>query len=108
MGPELGESMTLIFFLQEAKATIYAEINQRPNPPPSLDESTLIQAFVASYLAHDGYVDTAKAFAEDVQKEARALASSGRRGSARPLGIKEDQHAINRQSMLQFLLSLLG
>lgn len=94
----------IVSHMKEAKATIYAEINQRLNPSSSLDESTLIQAFVASYLAHDGYVDTAKVFAEDVQKEARALASSGRRGSVRPLGIKEDQHAINRQKIRTAIL----
>jgi hypothetical protein len=33
---------------------------------PPLDESTLMQELVAQFLAHDGYVDTARAFAEEV------------------------------------------
>lgn len=97
--------MVLICSLKEEKASIYAKINQFPtaNLHPPLDESALIQALVSSYLAHDGYVDTARAFAEDVQKEARALATTGRQGSIRPLDIKEDQDAINRQSAISIL-----
>lgn len=88
---------------QEVKKGIYQEINKiSPSTlRPPLDESTLIQALVSSYLAHDGYVHAARAFAEDVQREAGALESSGRRGSIRSLEIKEDQDAINRQSTLQ-------
>ncbi|KAF8474242.1 concanavalin A-like lectin/glucanase domain-containing protein [Kalaharituber pfeilii] len=93
-------------YMKEEKSSIYGDINLYPasNLHPPLDESALIQAFVSSYLAHDGYVDTARAFAGDVQKEARALASSGRHGSVRPLDIKEDQDAINRQKIRTAIL----
>jgi Ran-binding protein 9/10 len=40
---------------------------------PGLDESNLIQELVAQYLAHDGYVETAKAFMEEVTREKQSL-----------------------------------
>ena len=94
---------------KEEKAIIYRDVNAYPsaNLHPPLDESALIQAFVSSYLAHDGYVDTARAFAEDVQKEARALASTGRRESIRPFDIKEDMDAVHRQSRVTFMICVL-
>lgn len=75
------------------------EINNHPTAGlcPSLDEAALIQALVSQYLAHDGYVDTARAFSDDVQNEARALVS-GRPDNIKSLDLKEDTDAINRQS----------
>lgn len=66
------------------------------NPPLSEDE--LIHQLVAQYLAHDGYVGTAKAFAAEVQAESRALVE----GSATPANLEpeEDMDAINRQSTI--------
>lgn len=76
----------------------YAEINRHPttNLCPPLDETALIQALVAQYLAHDGYVDTASAFAEDVQKEALALDGQGT-SSTIALDARSDGDAVNRQ-----------
>jgi hypothetical protein len=49
-------------------------------------------------LAHDGYVETARAFAEEVNEEARALANDD--NEAIPyIAAEEDLDAINRQSM---------
>jgi hypothetical protein len=62
-----------------------------------LDETALIQALVSQYLAHDGYVDTARAFAEDVQNESQALDSSNDRLDVSSLDPKGDADAVNRQ-----------
>ena len=65
--------------------------------PPS-DEDTLIQDLVAHFLAHDGYVETAKAFAG----ERRAI-SAALRGiqdsSSKEIDLEDDLDAVNRQSM---------
>ena len=63
---------------------------------PPLDESTLVQELVSQYLAHDGYVETAKAFAEEVHAESRALRSN-RSNPAKSRLTEEDVEAINRQ-----------
>lgn len=87
--------------MQNEKKKVYDEINRHPTSGlcPSLDEAALIQALVSQYLAHDGYVDTARAFSDDVQNEARAL-DSGRSGALKALEVKEDKDAIYRQSKI--------
>lgn len=63
---------------------------------PNLDEDALLKELVGQFLAHDGYVETAKAFAEEVQAEAGTLKS-------RPtdyfddFDVEEDIDAVNRQ-----------
>ena len=63
---------------------------------PQVDESTLLKELVAQFLAHDGYVESAKAFAEEVQAEEKAL-SSGSRVSFDNFSLEEDIDAVNRQ-----------
>ena len=66
---------------------------------PPLDETRLVQELVAQYLAHEGYVETARAFAEEMRRDSVALAN--RTGAAvRTLDPKEDVDAVNRQSEL--------
>lgn len=88
---------------------VYKEINSHPTVGlcPVMDEAALIQALVAQYLAHDGYVDTARAFSADVQSEARALVS-GREENTKTLELKEDGDAINRQSTSMKIESVLS
>lgn len=69
--------------------------------PPD-DENTLIQKLVGQYLAHEGYVETSKAFAADVQNRAKSLATSG--SEAPSLGGEDDMHTINRQKIRQAIL----
>lgn len=64
---------------------------------PPLGESALIQALVASYLQHDGFVETAKAFAEDIKAENIAL-ENGRSQASSQFDFLEDGDATNRQS----------
>ena len=55
---------------------------------------------VAQFLAHDGYVETARAFAEEVASESAAL--HGRGESLKKYEVEEDLEAINRQSKFFF------
>jgi len=56
-----------------------------------------VQELVAQFLAHDGYVETARAFAEEVAAESASL-QSGREPPK--YEVEEDLEAVNRQSML--------
>ena len=85
---------------QQERAKIHAEINaaNTGSIQPPLDESALLHELVAQFLAHDGYVETARAFAEEVATETGAL----RNGQAEPLKkseVEEDLEAINRNRM---------
>ncbi|KAI9692144.1 MAG: hypothetical protein M1822_006374 [Bathelium mastoideum] len=70
---------------------------------PPLDESALIQELIAQFLAHDGYVETARAFAEEVRNESRLLKTSTGRG-ARGADPEEDVDAIHRQQIRTSIL----
>ena len=67
------------------------------NLHPPLDESALVKKLVAHFLAHDGYVEAAKAFAEEVRQESNAL-QRGRDGPLEYVEPEDDLDAINRQS----------
>jgi hypothetical protein len=78
---------------------IQAEINatSTDNLQPPLNESALLQELVAQFLAHDGYVETARAFAEEVATETVAL-QNGQREPLKKYEVEEDREAINRNS----------
>jgi Ran-binding protein 9/10 len=63
----------------------------------AMDESTLAQELVAHFLAHDGYVETAKAFTQEIRAQARPLQSDKGRALVEA-EVEEDHDAINRQS----------
>lgn len=77
--------------MKEIEATTVDQLH------PPLDETALVQKLVAHFLAHDGYVETAKAFAEEVKAESYAL-QSGRDNPLESLEAEDDLDAINRQS----------
>ena len=52
---------------------------------------------MAQFLAHDGYVETARAFAEEVAAESAAL-QNGREEPLKMYEVEEDVEAVNRQS----------
>jgi hypothetical protein len=56
-----------------------------------------MQELVAQFLAHDGYVDTARAFAEEVATETLAL-QNGRDEPLKKYEVEEDREAVNRNS----------
>lgn len=85
--------------VQNEKATIQQEIalsKGQPREHGSTDETQFIQSLIGQYLAHDGYVETAKAFAEEVIDEAKALAADGQ-ANIPYLQTEEDIDAVNRQ-----------
>lgn len=86
--------------LQHERAAIQAQIKATSTSSlqPPLDESALLQELVAQFLAHDGYVETARAFAEEVAVETAAL-QNGQQEPLKKYEVEEDREAINRNSM---------
>ena len=65
---------------------------------PPLNETQLTHKLIAQYLAHDGYIETARAFAEEVQLENHNLAKgTGDAINGQDLEPEEDHDAIHRQ-----------
>ena len=60
-------------------------------------EDALIHRLVGQYLAHDGYVETARAFSDEIVDEARALANDQEADIPYRTAV-EDLDALNRQS----------
>jgi hypothetical protein len=85
---------------QIEKAHIMDEVKRAnvANLNPPFTESQLIHKLIAQYLAHDGYVETARAFATEVQSENDAL--TGATSGQNALELEEDRDAVNRQSLL--------
>ncbi|QSZ32804.1 hypothetical protein DSL72_002384 [Monilinia vaccinii-corymbosi] len=70
---------------------------------PPLSETELIQSLVLQFLTHDGYVDTARAFADEVHSEKKAL-NMDPDVMIRGFNIKEDEDAGHRQRIRKALL----
>lgn len=87
--------------MQHEKASVQSQINATSTASlqPPLDESALLQELVAQFLAHDGYVETARAFAEEVAVETAAL-QNGQQDPLKKYEVEEDREAINRNSEL--------
>ena len=93
--------------MAEERRHIRNQINQTDvsslHPPD--DENTLIQKLVAQYLAHQGYVETSKAFANDVRDRAKNLATSSQgKADLLELGGEDDIHTMNRQKIRRAIL----
>ena len=56
---------------------------------------------MAQYLSHDGYVETARAFAKEVRAEARALKGTPEPKLEGYLSMEEDHDAMDRQRKVQ-------
>lgn len=63
---------------------------------PPVNEAELIQNLVLQFLQHDGYVETAKAFAQEMHAEKQAL-SFDSDDQVPPYSIKDDEDANRRQ-----------
>jgi len=95
----------MTYILKQAeKALIQAQVSKFTIVKPeegskemARSETMLIHDLIAQYLAHDGYVETARAFAEEVLEESRSLAD-GDESKIRYLNAEEDVDAVNRQS----------
>ncbi|KAG8158624.1 hypothetical protein KVR01_011746 [Diaporthe batatas] len=70
---------------------------------PPLSETELIQQLVLQFLQHDGYVDTARAFAQEIQSEKQALCLDPNE-EIPGIDIKDDEDANNRQSIRRAIL----
>lgn len=69
---------------------------------PGLDENSLIQELVAQYLAHDGYVETVKAFTGEIAKEKNSL-NNTQPGPSTEVVDSDNAEAIYRQRKLSTL-----
>ncbi|KAJ9156493.1 SPRY domain-containing protein [Pleurostoma richardsiae] len=81
------------------------EINKSntKNLAPPLDETELIQSLVLQFLQHDGYVETARAFAEEIQSQKKAL-SLDPNEDIEGVNITDDEDANNRQRIRRAIL----
>lgn len=66
------------------------------------DESSLIHNLIGQYLAHEGYIETAKAFAKDVNDQQQSL--PGDRKLLHLPNSEDDVHAANRQKIRKAIL----
>lgn len=66
------------------------------NLAPPLNETDLIQQLVLQFLQHDGYVETARAFAEEIRGQKQAL-NLDPNGEIEGINITDDEDANNRQ-----------
>lgn len=84
---------------QRRKNQIFDEIKEADISTlhPTLGKDDLCKALVAQYLSHDGYVETAQAFAEEVRSETAALRVSPESPVDSYLAVEEDHDAANRQ-----------
>ncbi|KAF2768842.1 SPRY-domain-containing protein [Teratosphaeria nubilosa] len=82
--------------LGEIRKTDVANLHQ-PDTEPEL-----IQKLIGQYLAHEGYVDTAKAFARDVHEKQQSVSASPQQFRAPETD--DDIHAINRQKIRKSIL----
>jgi len=86
--------------VQDEKAAIQAEIARTKTEAGALGgEDALIHQLVGQYLAHDGYVETTRAFSDEIVEEARALANNDEEDVSYRAAV-EDLDALNRQSKL--------
>ncbi|THV54202.1 hypothetical protein BGAL_0032g00300 [Botrytis galanthina] len=70
---------------------------------PPLNETELIQSLVLQFLTHDGYVETAREFANEVHSEKKAL-NMDPNVTIPGFDIKDDQDASNRQRIRTAIL----
>ncbi|KAK3989251.1 hypothetical protein QBC44DRAFT_87229 [Cladorrhinum sp. PSN332] len=76
----------------------------RKHLAPDLTETELIQQLVLQFLQHDGYVETARAFAEEIHAEKTALRLNNKE-PVKGINIKDDEDANNRQRIRQAILN---
>ncbi|KAK3713329.1 hypothetical protein LTR37_008521 [Vermiconidia calcicola] len=90
--------------MEQERHAIMSEIEKADlsqlHPPD--DEKALIHNLIGQYLAHEGYVETAKSFAKDVHEQQQSLVHN-----PQPFQIpdsEDDIHAFNRQKIRKSIL----
>ncbi|KAH6682935.1 hypothetical protein B0J14DRAFT_556204 [Halenospora varia] len=93
-----NKDLGYLFSRAEEKKRIRQEIETTSTSKlaPPLSETDLIQSLVLQFLTHDGYIETARAFAEEVHSEKKALTLDPNAEIKGP-DVKEDQDAGHRQ-----------
>jgi len=90
--------------MEQERQVVMAKIDKTDvsslHPPDT--ENTLIHKLIGQYLAHEGYVDTAKAFAKDVHDQQQSLSNNPL--PFHPPDSEDDIHAINRQKIRRSIL----
>lgn len=90
--------------MAEERKAIRADLNLADvsslHPPD--DENALIHKLISQYLAHEGYVETSRAFAADVRE--RQSISNISQPTALGAGEDDDIHAIHRQKIRKAIL----
>ncbi|USP79122.1 uncharacterized protein yc1106_06396 [Curvularia clavata] len=89
--------------VQDEKAAIQAEIVRTKVESNAAHEDALIHQLVGQYLAHDGYVETARAFSDEILAEAKALANDENADLPYRAAV-EDLDALNRQKIRTAIL----
>ncbi|KAJ0159277.1 Ran-binding protein 9 [Colletotrichum tanaceti] len=91
--------------MTQEKQRVQSEISQTSTASlvPSMNETELIQALVLQFLQHDGYVETARAFAEEINAEKKAL-SLDPDAPIEGINVKDDEHANKRQRIRRAVL----
>lgn len=90
--------------MEQERQSVLADISKADvsslHPPDN--EDALIHKLIGQYLAHEGYVETAKAFERDVHDKKQSLSSN-----PQPFQLPDsddDIHAINRQKIRKSIL----
>jgi len=90
--------------VHDEKTTIQAEIARtKLESYAGGSEDALVHQLVGQYLAHDGYVETARAFSDEIIDEARALANDEDADIPYRTAV-EDLDALNRQKIRTAIL----
>jgi len=74
--------------------------SQNLHPPD--DENTLVHNLIGQYLAHEGYIETARALAQDIHDRQQTLPNGST--SFQLPGAEDDVHAANRQKIRKSIL----
>ncbi|KAG6123350.1 hypothetical protein E4U13_007266 [Claviceps humidiphila] len=91
--------------MNEQRNKIQAEIQSTDASilEPGMGETDLIHALILQFLQHDGYVETARAFAEDIKEQKEAL-NLDPNVTIEGINIRDDKDAHNRQRIRKSIL----
>ncbi|RDA88309.1 hypothetical protein CP532_6588 [Ophiocordyceps camponoti-leonardi (nom. inval.)] len=91
--------------MREERKKIQQEISEADTSKlePGMNETDLIQTLVLQFLQHDGYVETARAFAEEMRAQRQAL-SLDPTAEVAGINIKDEEDANNRQRIRKAIL----
>jgi Ran-binding protein 9/10 len=91
---------------QEEKLSLLREIEltETSGLAPGCSETDLAQQLVLQFLQHDGYIETARAFAEEMQAEKRALTLEANAAGLKDINVKDDEDANRRQRIRRAIL----